>query len=253
MMKTRFLLIQLALIILISSCQGQNDEQVSKSNGIHEIVVQEVIQTSNYTYILGKEGDKNTWLAAPLTTPKLGGTYYHDGGMEMRNFKSKELGREFELIYFIGKLGTSPEDLKNVSVKGHNQTKDPHEGHNHGHMHSEQKSTGSKNNIEKSSVKIEPAEGGITLAELFANKEENNGKKVIIKGKVVKFNAAIMNRNWIHIQDGTEHNGKFDLTVTSNIECNVGDVVTFEGKITLNKDFGYGYKYDVLMEEAVKK
>lgn len=252
-MKTRFLLIQLALIILISSCQGQNDEQASNSNGIHEIIVQEVIQTSNYTYIHGKEGDQKVWLAAPLTTPKLGGTYYHEGGMEMRNFKSKELGREFELIYFIGKLGTSPEDAKNISTTGHSQTKNPHDGHNHGHMNSNQQSTGSKQNVEKLSVKIEPAEGGITLSELFANKEKYNGKKIIVKGKVVKFNAAIMNRNWIHIQDGTEYNNIFDLTVTSNIKCNVGDVITFEGKITLNKDFGYGYKYDVLLEEAVKK
>ena len=59
-----------------------------------------------------------------------------------------------------------------------------------------------------------------------------------------------MDRNWIHIQDGTSDNGNFDLTITTNEEVVVNDVVVFKGKITLNKDFGAGYSYEVIMEEA---
>jgi hypothetical protein len=59
-----------------------------------------------------------------------------------------------------------------------------------------------------------------------------------------------MKRNWIHIQDGTEYSGKFDLTATTDIEATVGETLTLEGTITLDKDFGYGYSYEVLMEDA---
>jgi len=59
-----------------------------------------------------------------------------------------------------------------------------------------------------------------------------------------------MNTNWIHLQDGTESDGKFDLTATCLENLNVGDIVTLEGKITLDKDLGYGYFYEVLLEDA---
>lgn len=105
-------------------------------------------------------------------------------------------------------------------------------------------------NIEKKNVKITPGEGCITIADLFANKKTFDGKVVKVKGKVTKFNEAIMGKNWIHIQDGTEYKGDFDLTVTTDTYAPVGDTITFEGKIALDKDFGYGYKYKVLMEEG---
>jgi len=60
-----------------------------------------------------------------------------------------------------------------------------------------------------------------------------------------------MDKNWIHLQDGTEHDGKFDLTVTSDITADTGEVYTFEGTIALDKDFGFGYFYEIIMEDAV--
>jgi hypothetical protein len=67
----------------------------------------------------------------------------------------------------------------------------------------------------------------------------------------VKVNEAIMHRNWIHLQDGTEYEGNYDLTVTTDRRVNVGNVVTFEGKVSLNRDFGAGYTYEVIMEDAI--
>ncbi len=104
--------------------------------------------------------------------------------------------------------------------------------------------------VKKEEVDVKPAEQGITIAELLADKQKYAGKTIRIKGKVTKFNAKIMNRNWIHIQDGTEYAGKFDLTATTDIEAIVGETLTLEGTITLDKDFGYGYSYEVLMEDA---
>jgi hypothetical protein len=59
-----------------------------------------------------------------------------------------------------------------------------------------------------------------------------------------------MNVNWFHIQDGSDFNGEFDLTVTSTEEVKIGDIITLQGKVTLNKDFGAGYFYNIIVENA---
>ncbi len=90
----------------------------------------------------------------------------------------------------------------------------------------------------------------ITIAELFANKDDYANKTVKVKGEVKKFNSKIMGKNWIHIQDGTEHLGENDLTVTSQMEAKKGDIIIIEGKIILDKDFGSGYFYKIIMEDG---
>jgi len=99
---------------------------------------------------------------------------------------------------------------------------------------------------------ITKAEGGQTVEELFTKKAELGGKKVSVHGKVVKYNAGIMGSNWIHLQDGTgsSSEGTNDITITTQAEANVGDVVLVSGMLTLDKDFGAGYKYDVIIEDA---
>jgi hypothetical protein len=104
--------------------------------------------------------------------------------------------------------------------------------------------------VQKEVVNLKPDEKGITIAELFSNKDKYAGKTVRIRGKVTKFNAAIMDKNWIHLQDGTESSGKFDLTATTDIEVAVGETITLEGKVAVGKDFGYGYSYEILLENA---
>lgn len=99
--------------------------------------------------------------------------------------------------------------------------------------------------------KVNTNNGVISLAELFENKSKYANKTIKVRGEVVKYNNAIMGKNWIHLQDGTEYKGTNDLTITSKMETKVGETVTIEGKITLNKDIGSGYFYDIIMEEAV--
>ena len=72
----------------------------------------------------------------------------------------------------------------------------------------------------------------------------------MIRGKVVKYNAEIMGRNWLHIQDGTGAIGGNDLLITSSDKAKVGDTVLIVGTVAINKDFGAGYKYRVLVEDA---
>ena len=108
--------------------------------------------------------------------------------------------------------------------------------------------------IEKKEIKIEPSEGILTIAELYKNSTLHENNIVKVKGQVTNMNPRIMDRNWIHLQDGTDYNGGFDLTVTTSteiVDVKVGDIVTVEGKVSLDKDFGAGYKYKLILEEAV--
>ena len=150
----------------------------------------------------------------------------------MTHFKSKELNRDFASVIFLERVSTSPDLLEQSNIPAM--------------THSAMVKKDARLDI-----KIKPAKGGITIAELYANKEKYNGKTVTVKGKVTKVNANIMGKNWVHLQDGTEYKGAYDLTATSKLDFNIGDIVSMTGKIVINKDFGYGYKYDVLMENAV--
>jgi hypothetical protein len=97
---------------------------------------------------------------------------------------------------------------------------------------------------------IEKVAGGKTVAEIFSGKADLSGKEVAVRGQVVKFSAEIMGKNWIHLQDGTGAEGTNDLTVTTTAMVKVGDTVVVTGPVVTGKDFGYGYKYDVIIEDA---
>jgi len=98
---------------------------------------------------------------------------------------------------------------------------------------------------------IAKAEGGKTIAEVFAEREQLAGETIVFRGKVVKTNAGIMGKNWLHIRDGSGAEGTNDITVTTTeVLPNVGDTVLVTGVLQLNKDFGMGYQYDLIIEDA---
>jgi len=98
---------------------------------------------------------------------------------------------------------------------------------------------------------IARADGGKTVAEVFAEKDALAGKPVTFRGKVVKANSGIMGKTWIHVRDGSGAEGTNDLTVTTTTaQPNVGDTVLVTGPVSLNKDFGMGYQYEVIVEDA---
>jgi RecJ-like exonuclease len=90
-----------------------------------------------------------------------------------------------------------------------------------------------------------------TVAAVHQEKSALSGQTVRVQGKVVKVNNGIMGRNFLHVQDGTGDASSNDLTVTSKDTAKVGDQVTVTGKVTLGRDFGSGYTYPLLVEEAV--
>jgi len=98
---------------------------------------------------------------------------------------------------------------------------------------------------------IAKADGGKTIAEIFAEKDQLADQKVTVRGKVVKTNAGIMGKNWLHVRDGSGAEHTNDLTVTTaTVLPEVGDTVLVTGPVSLNKDFGMGYQYDVIIEDA---
>jgi len=208
----------------------------------HRVVVEEVIQTTNYTYLHVNENDTLKWLAVPLMQARKGETYYYADAMPMAQFESKELHRTFDMVWFLGGVSQEP-----IGTEQPKQTGGSPHGAN-GAAYTRKAAPEVKENI-----KIDAPGDCITISELFAHKENYAGKTVKVKGQVTKYNADIMNKNWVHLQDGTEKNGKFDLEITTLSAAKVGDIKTFEGKITLNKDFGYGYAFEVMMEEASVK
>ena len=75
-------------------------------------------------------------------------------------------------------------------------------------------------------------------------------KVIKIRGVVTKINTGILDRNWIHIQDGTGLNDSFDLLITSKENAAVGKTIVAEGTVAVDKNFGSGYAYPVMIEDA---
>jgi len=228
--------VPIVILLFTTACFEELPEQSEEKNttNLHEALVQEVIHAGTYTYLRVSEERGENWLAVPKMETKPGDIFYYQGGLPMKNFKSKELDRVFAMVLFLEKLYKSPDEMQNT-------TKSPHSASNN------------KPKVAKSKINVEPLEGGIKISELFTNKKNYSGKTVKLRGQVIKFSANIMNTNWVHIQDGTEHEGKYDLVVTSNRQFKVGDIVIIEGKVSLDKDFGHGHSYEIIIEEAVAK
>jgi len=228
-MKLFLFFLLAGIIIATASCKSKSAADEHLAPGVHKATAEEVIQTSNYTYLRVSEDGNETWIAITRAEIEKGKSYYYVAGTEMNNFKSKELNRTFPSILFVDKFSEQPIVAK---ITAADSTK------------------GKQAPVAKEGIKVEPAKGGITIAELYANKEKYDGKTVKVRGEVVKYAEAIMNKNWVHIQDGTRNGNSFDLTITTNDVTKVGDVVTFEGTVSLKKDFGAGYFYEVIVEDA---
>jgi hypothetical protein len=103
-------------------------------------------------------------------------------------------------------------------------------------------------------VRVDKAEGpgAKTVEEIVTQRAALKDQTVTVRGKVVKFNAAILGKNWIHLQDGTgsQAQGSHDVLVTTQEQARPGDVVTARGTVRVDKDFGAGYAYKVLIEDA---
>jgi len=146
----------------------------------------------------------------------------------MKNFHSPSLNRTFESIYFVGFITKAGE-------------KPP------GSMAPPQSTAGAAPDLKEP---ITQPKGGTSVANLYAQRKKLDGKEVVIKGQVTKVTLEILDRNWIHIADGTGMPGERDVTVTTTDTASVGDIVTVRGKVAIDQNFGHGYAYPVIIEKA---
>lgn len=232
----RSIIIILAILIGFSGCVRKNKvptAQNAANPNMHEVKVEEVLQTSGYTYLKVSENGTENWIAVNRQEAAVGEVYYYDEALEMNNFASKELDRTFETIYFVQGISKEPIVAAPAGmVNPHGDT------------------MGKVALAQKDGISVAPAKDGLSIAKLYQNRNDYAGKTIKMKGQVVKVNEEVMGKNWIHIQDGTIDGENFDLTITTLDKAALDEVVTFEGTITLNKDFGYGYSYELIMEDA---
>ncbi len=202
-----------------------------------------VLETMNsggysYIYLQKMNGDK-IWVAVTETAVEVGSRMGFNPGMVMSNFESKGLKRTFGSIIFTdGSIRMSASDSSAASNK------------------KQATSSGSKGATVGKDAKISVAKAvgpnSITVEEAFVNGASLDKKNIVVRGKVVKVSTGIMKKNWIHIQDGSgsQEKGTYNLVCTTQDKVEAGAVVTVSGILMKERDFGGGYKYNVIIEDA---
>ena len=230
LVSTSVLLLYMGVVNPVLAAQEQQAEQVTIPGRITGKVT-EVIDASGYTYAEVDTGETRVWAAGPHTALEIGDVVSFSSDMPMNNFHSKAMNRDFSVIYFNDRFITDRQSTEATVA-----------------------ATASPHDQARQAPVAEPIKGikkvadGNSIAEIHVGRDELSGKTVKVRGQVTKFNAQIMGKNWLHIMDSSTQD---DLTVTTGDIVAVGDVVIVEGKLELNKDYGYGYSFPLIVEDAV--
>lgn len=188
--------------------------------------VLEVQQVESYTYLRLKTRDGETWAAINRTPVTKGATVTIENAMVVNNFESRVMKKTFKSIVFGNLAGAN---LHGGMAKAADTPVAP-------------------------DAKVDKASGpnAKTVAEIITQAASLKEKTVLVRGKVVKYNSGIMDRNWIHLRDGSGSAAANtnDVLITSMNAVKVGDTVTAKGIVRTDRDFGSGYVYKVIIEEA---
>jgi hypothetical protein len=227
--------------------------------------VLETMDAAEYTYMRLKTATGETWAAINKTKVAKGDAVTVTNAMVMDGFQSKTLNRTFDHILF-GVLATpgaapaaAPAGAPAASlpmVSDHPPTAGTTGGQSPQQM-AAQHGQAAGGPADAPDVKVPKAEGSNakTVAELWAQRASLKGKEVAVKAKIVKVTNSVMGKNWLHVRDGSGSKAAKDndLTVTTDVVAKVGDVVTVTGTVSVDKDFGAGYAYPVIVENAKLK
>lgn len=198
--------------------------------------VLEVKDVESYTYLRLKTKDGETWAAVGKTPVKKGAKVTIENVTVMNNFESRSLKQTFKTIAFGTLTGTG-----SGTAKTNTATDMTHPGN-------------AKTVVDTAEIRVTKAVGANawTVAEINTKAVELKDKPVVVRGKVVKYTPGIMGKNWLHLRDGsgTAAENTNDILVTTAVEAQLGAVVTVKGVVRTDKDFGSGYSYKVIIEEA---
>ncbi len=199
--------------------------------------VVETMNAAGYTYVQVDSGTEKFWAAAPEFQVAVGDSVAVPEGMPMPNYHSKTLDRDFELVYFVPAIMAGGAGGAMSAAPA-------------GELPSGHPAIGAPTAEDIDMTGIVKAEGGKSIEEIYAGKAELAGQAITVRGKVAKFSPEIMGKNWIHLQDGTGAEGTNDLTITTSTMAKTGDTIVVTGVLTTDKDFGHGYQYDLIIEDA---
>ena len=211
--------------------------------------VLEAIDVSGGTYLRLKTPKGEIWAAVSKASVKKGSEVTVVNAVPMDGFESKTLNRKFDHIIF-GNLATGSSPTAGLSPlpAGQEMPVDKQ-----GIIAKQHVGLGNSP-VDIGEIKVTKAEGadGKTVSEIITRKVALKDVPIAVRGKVVKFNAGIMGKNWIHLRDGSGSREKQDddITVTTSDSAAVGDVVLVRGVVHLDRDFGAGYIYPVIIEDA---
>lgn len=205
-------------LMLVACSVGLN------AGDVFEGVVVDTLQGGGYTYLQIDDTKKKYWVAVEGTHVEKGAEVRFTEELRAKNFESKALNRKFDEIVF----GSNLQYRTNVPEKGNLELIKAH--------------------VSESPYKQKET---LTVREVWEKRASFNAKTVAIRGKVVKASPNIMGRNWIHIQDGTGEGSEVGRVVFTSSELpKVGDIVTASGVASVDKDFGSGYSYKIIVENA---
>lgn len=251
------LLKQLLLLVVIAVLAAQQVQAAGNAAPAKPKEVQlsgkvlETMDGGGYTYVLLQNGPEKVWVAIPLTKVKVGQQLSLVPGFEMTNFTSKGLNRKFDKVVFSAGVANQRIHLSESAVKMAHQGMPAAQAAPAAQPAKQAKPAKA---VAKKNEKVAKASGAnaYTVAEIYARKGKLEKKQVVVRGRVTKVAERIMKKNWIHIQDGTGSKKKKtdELVVTSKQVPKEGDIVTATGTLYNNLDFGSGYRYSVLIQDA---
>jgi len=250
----------LAALLIASACLSAGASPTSQTRTIQGDIA-EVQNAAGYTYLRVKTKDGEAWAAVPKADVKVGAKVTIESSMTMEKFESKSLKKKFDKIAFgvlAGPAGAPAATAGAVPAApaGHPPAGHPPAGHAPaGHAPAGHAPAGAPAMAAAAPVaKVTKATGpdARTVAEVVAGKATLKDKTVLVRGQVVKVNAGILGKNWLHLQDGSGSaaDGTNDVLVTTQDAAAVGDVVTARGTVRTDVNLGMGYAYAVVIDEA---
>lgn len=226
------LLLAVFAALLVSTGWAAGTSSAPQSASIKGEVL-EVKDVDAYTYLRLRTKEGETWTAISKTPVKKGADVTIENTVVMNNFESKSLKKTFDRIVFGNLAGTGADapggDLSQIH-QGLSQAPDVGD------------------------VKVPKAKGpdARTVAEIVGKQAELKDKPVVVRGKVVKLTSNIMDKNWIHLRDGSGSatDDTNDILVATKDQTQVGDVVVAKGIVRKDVNLGAGYSYKVLIDDA---
>jgi hypothetical protein len=225
----------------------------------HRGLVLDAVTGGGYTYMNIEENGEKFWIAGPANTVAKGAEVSFSEQVWMPNFTSRALNRTFEKILFVS--GVDDGTAGNETEAGEAPVDEIHSSAGFAAAGTAEEAPQAEETAEdeeaidgdeeESAPEPPPADGIYTIERLYKIADELKGQKIKVRGKVVKVSENIMGLTWVHIQDGTGTRGKNKLVFRSASDtAKLGDTVVAEGTLDTDKDFGFGYYYAVIVEDA---